>query len=229
MRPSLVQNPREFQTQVAGVPTTPTGYHQWHRSYAAELGRFGSRDPLGYDGSHWHLCQYASCSPTVICDPWGLWPGDPADYPACDPTGRIHDPIIPERVPRQWSCSDIDDAIAEVEKSLQCRLQQGASHGGMDRRHLSRYLKECDWLRILKAARGARCCAPIVFLFCLLDDPLGCIACDNPMSLDADQVGPILLPRERPPGTLDDIAREPLPCVPCTTPCGSPSRGRYYW
>jgi RHS repeat-associated protein len=81
MRPSLLQHPREFQAPVAGVPTTPTGYHQWHRSLAAELGRFGSRDPVGYEAGT-NLVEYAWDSPTNRTDangqqawpPGGGWP-----------------------------------------------------------------------------------------------------------------------------------------------------------
>jgi hypothetical protein len=69
MRPSLLQHPREFQAPVAGVPTTRTGYHQWHRSLAAELGRFGSRDPLGYfDGASLYRASFV---PNGV-DPFGL-------------------------------------------------------------------------------------------------------------------------------------------------------------
>ena len=71
MRPSLVKYLREFQAQFAGVPTTPTGYHQWHRSLAAELGRFVGRDPVGYEGGI-NLHEYVSGSPLARLDPTGL-------------------------------------------------------------------------------------------------------------------------------------------------------------
>jgi RHS repeat-associated protein len=71
MRPSLLQHPREFQAPVAGVPTTPTGYHQWHRSLSAELGRFGSRDPVGYTAGP-NVYQYVAGDPTIRTDPSGL-------------------------------------------------------------------------------------------------------------------------------------------------------------
>jgi hypothetical protein len=67
----LLQHPREFQAQVAGVPTTPTGYHQWHRSLAAELARFASRDPRRYSNDP-IVYGYVSSSPPSWGDPYGL-------------------------------------------------------------------------------------------------------------------------------------------------------------
>jgi RHS repeat-associated protein len=99
MRPSLVQNPREFQTPVAGVPTTPTGYHQWHRSYAAELGRFGSRDPVGFAAGV-NLYEYVWDSPTNRTDPTGeqFVPGTP-NSPYQPPGGRRPVPDHPRPKP----------------------------------------------------------------------------------------------------------------------------------
>jgi hypothetical protein len=77
MRPSLLQHPREFQAPVGGVPTTPTGYHQWHRSLAAELGRFASRDPVGYLARCVNLLTYVFDSPANKTDSFGLEPADP--------------------------------------------------------------------------------------------------------------------------------------------------------
>jgi len=71
MRPSLLQHPREFQAPVAGVPTTPTGCHQWHRLLLPELGRFGSRDPAGYEVGI-SLLEYVGDRPTVATDFQGL-------------------------------------------------------------------------------------------------------------------------------------------------------------
>jgi RHS repeat-associated protein len=88
MRPSLLQHPREFQAPVAGVPTTPTGYHQWHRSLAAELARFASRDPLGHKADV-NLYEYVWDSPTNRTDPTGeqFVPGTP-NSPYQPPGGR---------------------------------------------------------------------------------------------------------------------------------------------
>ena len=46
----------------------------WHRVYAAQLGRFVSRDPVRYKGSKWNLCEYANSSPAVHGDSSGLAP-----------------------------------------------------------------------------------------------------------------------------------------------------------
>ena len=55
-----------------------TGLHHYrHRSLAVELGRFGSRDPVGYDGVS--LYNYAGSMPIAATDPSGLrlfWPPD---------------------------------------------------------------------------------------------------------------------------------------------------------
>ena len=99
MRPSLLQHPREFQTQVAGVPTTPTGYHQWHRSYAAELGRFVGRDPVGFAAGV-NLYEYVWDSPTNRTDPTGeqFVPGTP-NSPYQPPGGRWPFPPSPAPTP----------------------------------------------------------------------------------------------------------------------------------
>jgi hypothetical protein len=94
MRPSLLQHPREFQAPVAGVPTTPTGYHQWHRSLAAELGRFGSRDPVGYRARCINLCEYAFDMPSNRTDASGLQAG-----PIQPPGGRWPFPEPPRPAP----------------------------------------------------------------------------------------------------------------------------------
>jgi RHS repeat-associated protein len=50
-----------------------------NRFYAAGLGRWLTRDPIGYEGSKWNLYEYVESSPTRHCDPLGLglwdwWP-----------------------------------------------------------------------------------------------------------------------------------------------------------
>jgi RHS repeat-associated protein len=56
--------------------TTPDGvvgqryYRQ--RVYAAELGRFLTRDPAGYEGSRWSLYAYVGGQPVDFIDPKGL-------------------------------------------------------------------------------------------------------------------------------------------------------------
>ena len=43
-----------------------------HRYYHPVLGRFCSRDPIGYEGSKSNLCQYVGARPVVNVDPLGL-------------------------------------------------------------------------------------------------------------------------------------------------------------
>ncbi|TWT55957.1 RHS repeat-associated core domain-containing protein [Allorhodopirellula solitaria] len=46
-------------------------YYFRNRWYDAQLGRFSSRDPIGYEGSPWNLHEYAGGSPTKNVDPSG--------------------------------------------------------------------------------------------------------------------------------------------------------------
>jgi RHS repeat-associated protein len=51
---------------------TETGLYQYrNRYYHARLGRFISRDPIGYDGSQWNLYEYVGGRPAVYTDPNG--------------------------------------------------------------------------------------------------------------------------------------------------------------
>jgi RHS repeat-associated protein len=51
-------------------------YLMGHRHYAAELGRFISRDPIGFAGG-WNLFNGASANPVTSVDPSGLLPAGP--------------------------------------------------------------------------------------------------------------------------------------------------------
>lgn len=48
-------------------------YLMGHRHYAPELGRFISRDPIGFAGGL-NLFNGASANPVTMVDPWGLNP-----------------------------------------------------------------------------------------------------------------------------------------------------------
>jgi RHS repeat-associated protein len=50
-------------------------YHYRARMYDAEIGRFVSRDPIGFEGSQWSLYEYVSSSPSVYNDPTGMFLG----------------------------------------------------------------------------------------------------------------------------------------------------------
>ncbi|MBY0588589.1 RHS repeat-associated core domain-containing protein [bacterium] len=59
---------------------TETGLYQYrNRYYHAKLGRFISRDPIGYEGSQWNLYEYVGGRPTISVDPEGLQPCDCGD------------------------------------------------------------------------------------------------------------------------------------------------------
>jgi RHS repeat-associated protein len=50
-----------------------TGLYQYrNRYYHAQLGRFVSRDPIGYEGSWLNHYEYVGGSPLIYLDPWGL-------------------------------------------------------------------------------------------------------------------------------------------------------------
>ncbi|MCG8649639.1 MAG: RHS repeat-associated core domain-containing protein, partial [Pirellulales bacterium] len=49
-------------------------YYYRNRYYHAALGRFCSRDPIGYEGSKWGLYEMVESSPLTLLDPQGLGP-----------------------------------------------------------------------------------------------------------------------------------------------------------
>ena len=66
-----------------------TGLHYYrNRHYDARLGRFVSRDPIGYWGSAWNLYEYVSAAVTIRVDPFGLVDGF---------WGHGHVPILPRK------------------------------------------------------------------------------------------------------------------------------------
>ena len=59
-------------------------YHYRNRYYHAELGRFLSRDPIGYGGGDVNLCRYVGNGPPTYTDPNGTWPWYPSGtYQEC--------------------------------------------------------------------------------------------------------------------------------------------------
>ena len=55
-------------------------YYYRNRYYDAQLGRFVSRDPAGYEGSEWNLYEYCASDPILRTDPSGL---SAAEFAAC--------------------------------------------------------------------------------------------------------------------------------------------------
>ncbi len=68
--PELVTNPYTF----TGRRFDPESglYYYRARYYDAKLGRFLSRDPIGFEGSEWNLYEYVKGMPTRGGDPYGL-------------------------------------------------------------------------------------------------------------------------------------------------------------
>jgi len=56
-------------------------YYYRNRYYGAELGRFVSRDPIGYEGGDLNLVRYVLTAPTDLRDPHGVWPFHDAYIP----------------------------------------------------------------------------------------------------------------------------------------------------
>jgi RHS repeat-associated protein len=60
---------------------TETGLYQYrNRYYHAKLGRFISRDPIGYEGSKRNLYEYLMNQPLSLTDPTGLCPLSNCNY-----------------------------------------------------------------------------------------------------------------------------------------------------
>jgi RHS repeat-associated protein len=56
-----------------------------NRFYAAHLGRWVNRDPIGYEGGSWNLYEYGPSNPLLFVDPYGLQPGKPGHPGRADP------------------------------------------------------------------------------------------------------------------------------------------------
>ena len=63
-----------------------SGCYYRHRVYHAGLGRFGSRDQIGYNGSEASLYEYVRSQPTISQDAMGLLP-----FPWWEITSRLND------------------------------------------------------------------------------------------------------------------------------------------
>ena len=67
-------------------PETGLMYYR-ARYYDSELGRFVSRDPIGYDGGTWNLFEYSASNAVLLVDPFGLdgWVDGVADFDGSSP------------------------------------------------------------------------------------------------------------------------------------------------
>jgi len=77
-------------------------YHYRARMYDSAVGRFCSRDPIGYEGSRYGLYEYVSGMALSAVDPWGLEtvvaPGGPTTTPTHHPIPR--GPTYPTNIPK---------------------------------------------------------------------------------------------------------------------------------
>ena len=101
-------------------------YHYRARMYDPVAGRFMSRDPIGFEGSVWHLYQYVSSNPIIGRDPQGLYqlPWWLARIVAQIPIGNIINAVLQELpgtdvsdysgCEPDWTC-DHDPASKEFE------------------------------------------------------------------------------------------------------------------
>ncbi len=78
---SAIGNPYAFTGRRLDPETSL--YYYRARMYDAELGRFVSRDPIGYDGGSNVLYGYVNARPVYDTDPLGLKPDNPADPCTC--------------------------------------------------------------------------------------------------------------------------------------------------
>ena len=79
--PSAINNPYFYTGQRLDAETGLMYYK--NRYYSPELGRFISRDPVGYEGRTLSLYEYSYSKPTLLQDPYGLQPPlikDPPPY-----------------------------------------------------------------------------------------------------------------------------------------------------
>jgi RHS repeat-associated protein len=78
-----------------------------------------------------------------------------ATYPVRDGSGKIHG-VVPDYVPRSWSCGDLEDAIAEVIESLIVRQEEQRLHPH-DPGHQERIRRETNWLEKLLRRHRDQC------------------------------------------------------------------------
>ena len=73
------------------------------RYYAAHLGRWVNRDPIGYEGSQWNLYEYGTSRPLITVDPEGLQFGMLICPPGTHPGSCFGPCCVPDEPPRQDS------------------------------------------------------------------------------------------------------------------------------
>ncbi len=101
-----------------------------NRYYSTDLGRFVSRDPIGYEGDGVNLLRYVGNSPIMFSDPEGLQriidmscilggtPQECANYPP-----YVNRPPLMGPAPK---CFDLKQCLAEAQKDKEISLKLGA-------------------------------------------------------------------------------------------------------
>ncbi len=92
-------------------------YYCRNRYYGAQLGRFVSRDPIGYEAGDVSLYRYVQSVPTVYVDPAGLGAGGAIGYPG-DPPPPKPNPK-PAKICDNFPCGDDDPSVCTRDKCLQ--------------------------------------------------------------------------------------------------------------
>ena len=72
------------------------------RYYHSELGRFVSRDPVGYDAGDMNLYRYVYGNPVIFVDPSGLWYDNHECHRGCDKLYRWN---LYKRFWCHWACN----------------------------------------------------------------------------------------------------------------------------
>ena len=106
-------------------------YHYRARMYDASLGRFCSRDPIGFEGSKWGLYAYLDCKPTTGVDPQGLTRGGDQNK-------------MPSDCTTQTTIKEVQEKMEEAKKAGK----------------MKHYKALKGWLKILKRG-GPNCILPI--------------------------------------------------------------------
>jgi RHS repeat-associated protein len=129
---------------------TPDGvgglYYYRHRYYAAELGRFLTRDPIGYEDSD-NLFQYVSARPALLTDPSGEGIFTPVHWVIC--VFRLNQWLDKINAEYEAACKDKEClGVADPEYYLKCRMRANeARKKGLKGAHAA--FKAC-----MKAATG---------------------------------------------------------------------------
>ena len=122
-----VANPFGFSGE-AGVYTDPDGtVKARRRTYVPWLGRWSSRDPIGFRGRDWNLYRYVKNRPTFSVDPSGKWPWShkPKPKPKAPNWEEIKDALLDclkEMKMLNPSPEDLKDHVKELAKCMAIKL-----------------------------------------------------------------------------------------------------------